>query len=86
MHNQLMRRYEKEVKQNMSNIELLSELNVSRELGRKEAGPDVGLGKPGSCPGTSKTRGLPHMSCHLLLFGIQGLGGAVEATQGPPHV
>ncbi|XP_041376467.1 centrosomal protein of 290 kDa-like isoform X2 [Gigantopelta aegis] len=28
MHNQLMRRYEKEVKQNMSNIELLSELNL----------------------------------------------------------
>ena len=37
-----------------------------------QAGPDLGLGNLGYCPGASTTRGPPHMSCHLLFFGILG--------------
>ena len=31
----------------------------------QQSGLDLGLGKLGSCPGP------PHMTCHLLCFGIQ---------------
>ena len=33
-----------------------------------ESGPDLGLGKLGSWPVASTTRGPPHMSCHLLFI------------------
>ena len=37
-----------------------------------DTGPDLRLGKLDSCLGASITRGPPHMSCHLLFFGILG--------------
>ena len=39
---------------------------------RGGAGPDLGLGKLGSCPEASTTWGPPHISCYLLFFDILG--------------
>ena len=63
-----------------------------------EAGPDLGLGKLGSCPGFRTgqlSRGLNnqgprHMSCHLLFLGYSRVGWAstaplLKAVQGSPQ-
>ena len=40
-----------------------------------QPGPDLGLDKLGSYPGSFTTRGPPHKSCNLSLFGILGQCG-----------
>ena len=55
-----------------------------------DSGPDLGLGKLGSCPGASTTRGL-HICCFCCCFLYSSVGWAstaplLKAAQGPPHV
>ena len=45
-------------------------------------GPDIGPSKLCSCPEASTTKGPPHVSYHLLFFGILGWGSTTEGCPG----
>ena len=54
------------------NIYQMSWPAMSPDLPPIRAGPDLGLGKLDSCPWVSTTWRPPHISCHILFFGILG--------------